>query len=640
VDIGLIQIFIGLAGIMVVVLMSLLGFNYWQNRRLEAYYKIIWKKSSELQPDEVMDIRGKPVHGFREYYYERPADQIIRTKLMDSQSILIVGHPLAGKTRALYQALTTGPKPLDVIIPELTDVNPVDFQIPRRLTPWRRAVLLLDDLDKYLEKQNMTYLIQEFIRAGVVLAATCRAGFELQKVEHVLDREMVLFGELVPIPRVDREAASDIARQVGQELPPSFDGNVGSILLRLDAMRDRYGQADAVEQGMLRALKRLYLAGVYREREVFSLARVQTVCRGLEGLEPRQYEWRRAGERLRDWGFVELRDEASLRAEEAYLETVVAVQFSPLDNLRQMLSVFARDPEALFNIGNKSYELGLVDLQKAAYMSLAIAAYEAALAVYTREHSPMDYGMTQNNLGNAYRTLAEVEDKAANCRKAIAAYEAALTVYTRERFTMDYGMTQNNLGTAYGTLAEVEDKAANCRKAIAACEAALTVYTLERFPMDYGMTQNNLGTAYRTLAEMEDQSANCRKAIAACEAALTVYTRERFPMDYGMTQNNLGTAYRTLAEVEDKAANCRKAIAAYEAALTVYTRERFPMQYGMTQNNLGTAYRTLAEVEDKAANCRKAIAAFEESLEIYTPGEFPELYRRISINLEITRRFC
>ena len=83
--------------------------------------------------------------------------------------------------------------------------------------------------------------------------------------------------------------------------------------------------------------------------------------------------------------------------------------------------------------------------------------------------------MTQNNLGNAYRTLAEVEAKAANCRKAIAACEAALTVYTRERFPMQYGTTQNNLGTAYGTLAEVEDQAANCRKAIAAYGAALTV---------------------------------------------------------------------------------------------------------------------------------------------------------------------
>ena len=56
------------------------------------------------------------------------------------------------------------------------DVNPVDFRIPWRLTFWRPHVLLLDDLDKYLEKQNMTYLIQEFIRAGTIDCGNLSGG--------------------------------------------------------------------------------------------------------------------------------------------------------------------------------------------------------------------------------------------------------------------------------------------------------------------------------------------------------------------------------------------------------------------------------------------------------------------------------
>ena len=62
---------------------------------------------------------------------------------------------------------------------------------------------------------------------------------------------------------------------------------------------------------------------------------------------------------------------------------------------------------------------------------------------------------------------------------------------------MDYGMTQNNLGTAYGTLAQVEDKAANCRKAIAAFEAALAIYTPEEFPELYRRVSKNLEIARR-----------------------------------------------------------------------------------------------------------------------------------------------
>ena len=92
-----------------------------------------------------------------------------------------------------------------------------------------------------------------------------------------------------------------------------------------------------------------------------------------------------------------------------------------------------------------------------------------------------------------------------------------------DAFPMQYGAAKNNLGSAYGTLAEVEDKAGNCRLAIAAHEEALRVRAYDAFPMGYGMTQNNLGNVYRTLAEVEDKANNCRLAIAAYEEALRVF---------------------------------------------------------------------------------------------------------------------
>ena len=53
--------------------------------------------------------------------------------------------------------------------------------------------------------------------------------------------------------------------------------------------------------------------------------------------------------------------------------------------------------------------------------------------------------MTQNNLGNAYSTLAEVEAKAANCKLAIKAYEEALKVFTKEEFPEIYPLVEQNL---------------------------------------------------------------------------------------------------------------------------------------------------------------------------------------------------
>jgi hypothetical protein len=53
--------------------------------------------------------------------------------------------------------------------------------------------------------------------------------------------------------------------------------------------------------------------------------------------------------------------------------------------------------------------------------------------------------MTQNNLGNTYRALAEVGAKAENCKKAIKAYEEALKVFTVKELPEIYSLVKQNL---------------------------------------------------------------------------------------------------------------------------------------------------------------------------------------------------
>ena len=78
----------------------------------------------------------------------------------------------------------------------------------------------------------------------------------------------------------------------------------------------------------------------------------------------------------------------------------------------------------------------------------AVAAYRAALEERTRERVPLDWAMTQNNLGNALRALGERESGTARLEEAVAAYRAALEERTRERVPLDWATTQNNLGNA------------------------------------------------------------------------------------------------------------------------------------------------------------------------------------------------
>jgi hypothetical protein len=60
----------------------------------------------------------------------------------------------------------------------------------------------------------------------------------------------------------------------------------------------------------------------------------------------------------------------------------------------------------------------------------AVAACRAALQERTRERVPLDWAMTQNNLGTALRTLGARESGTARLEEAVAAYRAALQEYT------------------------------------------------------------------------------------------------------------------------------------------------------------------------------------------------------------------
>jgi tetratricopeptide (TPR) repeat protein/GTPase SAR1 family protein len=237
----------------------------------------------------------------------------------------------------------------------------------------------------------------------------------------------------------------------------------------------------------------------------------------------------------------------------------------------------------------------------------AIAAYHEALRFYTPEATPLDYALTQSNLGNAHRDLAALEDRETNLHRAIAAYQEAMRFRTPLAAPLDYASTQNSLGAVYSALSLTGDKASNLRRAIAAYEAALVYYTPQTVPLNYATTQNNIGVAYSDLAQIEDRAGNLRRAVAAYEAALVYRTPESAPLDYALTQNNLGVAYSDLAQVQDRAANLRRAIAAYEQALPLYRTVGDRLGEAATLRQLGDGWNALGDVQ-------RSLGFYEQSL--------------------------
>ncbi|MFX1520574.1 MAG: tetratricopeptide repeat protein, partial [Promethearchaeota archaeon] len=622
---------------LLIILIPLIRFFYNRHRKLKAYYEIIWKKSSKLKPDDVLEIRGKIKYGYHEYYYRRPADKLITDKIENNKHVLIIGNPLAGKSRSIYQVLKTLKKPLNIIIPKVADINLEDFRIPFSFSFWRESVLLLDDIDKFAQKQNFTYLLQEFLKRNALIIASCRSGPEYDSLSNKMERDLSsIFDNPIEIHKISREEGEEVAKQTGTAIPSKFDGNIGSIFLQLDTMKERFKSCSEVEKAVLRSIKRLYFAGIYREREIFTIERIKYVCKEIEEIEKRLYQWNELLKNLQNLGFIEEIKNDEIWAEETYLEFVIEGHLSELDNLDDVRNIFSSDPDALLMLGKRAFDIGSFHLDRVKYMKIAIESFEDALEVFTTENFPREYAIAKNSLGGTYIRLAEVENRAENCKKAINNFEEALNVFTFKDYPIQFAMTRINLGGAYGGLAEEENKAQNYRKAVDELEKALSVLSIDFLPIQYAMANGNLGTVYSGLAEEENRSENSKKAIKVLKEALRVFTLEIHPVDYAMTKGNLAKAYGLLAEIENKTENYEKAIVNLKDALEVFNLKTFPLDYAKAQGILGNIYSWIAKERDTIENCEKAIKSYKEALRVYTADSFPLDYAKTQNNLGIT----
>jgi tetratricopeptide (TPR) repeat protein len=120
----------------------------------------------------------------------------------------------------------------------------------------------------------------------------------------------------------------------------------------------------------------------------------------------------------------------------------------------------------------------LGDLSAHRHRGIEVAAQTLRLVA---QGSP-DWAKTQNNLGTAWNNLP-TGDRGENLAKAIACYQTALTVYTRDAAPAEWAMTQNNIGIAWKDLL-TGDRGENLAKAIACFEAALTVRTRDAAPAE------------------------------------------------------------------------------------------------------------------------------------------------------------
>ena len=78
----------------------------------------------------------------------------------------------------------------------------------------------------------------------------------------------------------------------------------------------------------------------------------------------------------------------------------------------------------------------------------AVATYREALKEHTRERVPLDWAMTQNNLGSVLRILGERDQGTQHLEEAVAAYQAALGIFEAAQASYYVEVTKANLRRA------------------------------------------------------------------------------------------------------------------------------------------------------------------------------------------------
>lgn len=296
----------------------------------------------------------------------------------------------------------------------------------------------------------------------------------------------------------------------------------------------------------------------------------------------------------------------------------------PADSTVAMKFVVA---SALTTIGEQSGNM----------QSLAEASrtYQSILKILTRQHSPLDWAMTQNNLGVVLSHLGNRESGTARLDEAVAAYGEALKVHTRSQAPLQWAMTQDNLGNVLAILGEREAGTERLEEAVTLFHDTLLEYTRTRSPSNWAKTQNNLGNALVKLGEREPGTTRLEQAAAAYRESLQERTRDRVPLQWAMTQSNLGTALIALGERESGTVRFEEAVAVLREVLLVYTRQRMPLNWAMAQSNLGCALMGLGKRQSGSAQLEDAVVAFRGALEVFTRQGAPFQWGTIQNSLGI-----
>ncbi len=243
----------------------------------------------DITHDHIMDLRADK---HKEFYYERDFDTELFEWSLAGNNILLLGNSLAGKTRAIYELI----RKLALQFPDTYIIFPKNIPIGNKpiklpLKEGYRHIAFIEDIDDYYKNENNTKkrydkMIKELVRGKVQIFATCRTGPEYKEYKRLSKSKVREIFRKIMVGKIKREVVQGFDESIiGDIEQREFDGNIGSIFMDIEKMRDRYrdllnaktAEADIAIK-IMRSLKTFYFASNFTGKSAYNAEAVKDFC--------------------------------------------------------------------------------------------------------------------------------------------------------------------------------------------------------------------------------------------------------------------------------------------------------------------------------------------------------------------------
>jgi hypothetical protein len=265
----------------------------------------------------------------KDKFIEIPDQEAIKKNILEEDITFIIGNPLSGKTRAVFESLKEFHSGFFY---KLNQNVKLSENIVSSLK--KDAIYFIDDIDQSIDKypEIINSMLTQIIKNSNKLIITCRTGPEYNLLISKLNKQIlpVLTKRTFIIKRLSHSnpVVREFLKKYFEIKPKEFDFNIGSLFIPLDDMRERYkvllNKENKLPSTILKGLKfHHHLYNYENNKRTYDIEKIKVFCKKYLNEDIGNYEWDTAIGVLKstidNLNFIDIGEFISI--EEAYLET-------------------------------------------------------------------------------------------------------------------------------------------------------------------------------------------------------------------------------------------------------------------------------------------------------------------------------